>query len=915
MKFRIFYLSIAICSLTFYETLATHIRAADLTGVRTSKTQLTYRFKLTLYRDTQGIPVKSDGIFTFGIDGEDITNVSPVLIAVIPNAETEVYEYMVEYTFPSPGNYSVGYFERNRNENIANMDVSGQTPFYIESTFRVDPVLGCNSSPVLTISPIDMGAIGQKFIHNPGAFDPEGDSLAYKLTIPRQNEGQNVVNYRSLETSEFSTSDELGNTPPTFAIDPITGDLTWDAPTQPGEYNVAFFVCEYRNGIEIGRINRDMQITIKDHDNDRPRVTVPQDTCVIAGNSITGIITANDGNNNQIILTEENQGGIFSLPPPRNSANFIQTQNVPGVASGFFSWLTTCQDARRESYQVVFKAEDRPIPSSNRLVDVGAWHIRVVGPPPNLTQANPNASQRTITLNWDTYQCQNAQSIKILRRVGNFDFTPNVCQTGLPPEAGYEQVGMVDISENSFVDRTARRGVTYCYRIYAIFPEPSGGESIASQEQCTFLPTIAPYMTKVDVLDTDLTQGRIAVEWTKLSSQTVGFPKPITYQLRRYSGLQGGAATVIASFQEEDTTYIDTGLNTEERPYRYDLIIFSENNPIDTSATASSVYLRGTAADNVSLTWQADVPWSNQSTDHPYHYIFREASPGDGTLVLIDSVAVTANGLTYLDDGGISGFPLIQRQTYCYQVATVGTYNNIAIREPLVNNSQVTCVFVSDTVPPCSPFLSVDNTNGQCTQAFIESRRSQIQVGDFSCSINSFSNNLSWADDNDANCDADIASYSIYYAPKRNGSYELIAQNLTSTSFVHDNLSSLAGCYFITAVDSSDNESDASNIICVENCPEFYMPNVFTPNSDGRNDLLKPICRLFVENVDFTILNRWGEVVYASTDNLDINWDGKNSSGGDVPDGVYYYAAVVTYNVLDEENNTATLRGVIHLLR
>ncbi|HEU5290812.1 MAG TPA: hypothetical protein VFU05_09235, partial [Cyclobacteriaceae bacterium] len=68
---------------------------------------------------------------------------------------------------------------------------------------------------------------------------------------------------------------EAGNGPPTFSIDPIDGTLTWDAPGNAGEYNVAFIVKEWRkiNGqwIEIGFVRRDMQIiVIADCRNERP---------------------------------------------------------------------------------------------------------------------------------------------------------------------------------------------------------------------------------------------------------------------------------------------------------------------------------------------------------------------------------------------------------------------------------------------------------------------------------------------------------------------------------------------------------------------------------------------------------------------------------------------------------------------
>ena len=71
----------------------------------------------------------------------------------------------------------VSYFEQNRNDGILNMDNSIDTPFFIETEILIDPFFGLNNTPVLLIPPIDNGAVGIKYIHNPGAFDTDGDSL------------------------------------------------------------------------------------------------------------------------------------------------------------------------------------------------------------------------------------------------------------------------------------------------------------------------------------------------------------------------------------------------------------------------------------------------------------------------------------------------------------------------------------------------------------------------------------------------------------------------------------------------------------------------------------------------------------------------------------------------------------------
>jgi len=82
-------------------------------------------------------------------------------------------------------------------------------------------------------------------------------------------------------------------------------------------------------------------------------------------------------------------------------------------------------------------------------------------------------------------------------------------------------------------------------------------------------------------------------------------------------------------------------------------------------------------------------------------------------------------------------------------------------------------------------------------------------------------------------------------------------------------------------------------IIEFENCDDdptnetaFSFPNVITPNSDGINDLFE--IENLPENTEVIILNRWGNVVFSSS-NYQNNWDGKDTSGKELSDGVYTY--------------------------
>ena len=106
-------------------------------------------------------------------------------------------------------------------------------------------------------------------------------------------------------------------------------------------------------------------------------------------------------------------------------------------------------------------------------------------------------------------------------------------------------------------------------------------------------------------------------------------------------------------------------------------------------------------------------------------------------------------------------------------------------------------------------------------------------------------------------------------------------------------VTTMAGCYAVTAVDSFGNESKFSKKVCIDVCKDYVLPNIFTPNGDGVNDKFRPGPFRFVEKVDIKIFNRWGMLVFHTTD-PEINWDGKIMGTNQlVSEGVYYYSCDV----------------------
>ncbi|GAB2764917.1 hypothetical protein GCM10027275_02690 [Rhabdobacter roseus] len=940
---------------------ATHVRAGEITAKRISTTSLTYEITFTGYFDIQNGPAASEAQVDVQFFVGDTGPIRVERKIPYPNIgnNTTRNEYTFVYTFSAPGRFRISVRLDNRNNSVLNIGPppTQELNFYVQSTLVINESLGQNRTPVLLNAPIDLAAVGQRYIHNPNAFDADGDSLSYRPVVPQQGttrgNGQNLQYVDPNQVQPVGPRED-GGTPATFSINPITGDLIWDAPSIPGYYNVAFVVEEWRNGVKIGEIVRDMQIIVVESNNDRPDLDPLPDLCVEAGSLIQQTIRATDRNGNPLTLTTN--GGVYQASlVPAALATFALNPASAGVATGLFRWQTGCNHIRLEPYEVLFKVEDNPGPGTpnpslfRKLVDIKTLRIRVYGPKPQNVRTEPaaDASGRAFRVSWSSYQCQiPGAQIVIYRREGCTDFVADPCQTGMPAGLGYQEVGRVGVGETSYIDTNngqgLRRGVRYSYRLVVEFPRPGasptelnrlngGGRSLVSDEFCADLPLLMPVITNVTVDSTSATQGVITVKWTRpIGVVPTPSDGPYQYRLFRATGLNGTDFTLVTTITTNltpgapDTLFVDRGLNTVQNAYRYRLDYYYTNNnalvKFDETEPASSVRLEQGAAESrqIRLDWTAIVPWSN---NNQRHRVYREDRARPGTFNQIAEVAVLGpETFTYLDDGtdrfaadGVATITLSADSTYCYKVETVGTYDNDRIRPALLYNfSQIICVTPLDTIRPCPPVLSIDTLN--C---------SELQPDAF-CDQSTFTNNLSWeypaqnAQGDD--CDPNVVSYNIYYARYDDEEGALLTSILPpptppATTYAHTGLSSFAGCYYVTAVNRYGNESDPSNLVCKDNCPQFTLPNVFTPNGDGKNDVFRPFrCPSFVESIVFRVYNRWGTKVFETTD-VSINWDGKNSAGQDLAAGQYFYEAVVQFESVRRNAQPLAVKGWIQLLR
>jgi gliding motility-associated-like protein len=100
------------------------------------------------------------------------------------------------------------------------------------------------------------------------------------------------------------------------------------------------------------------------------------------------------------------------------------------------------------------------------------------------------------------------------------------------------------------------------------------------------------------------------------------------------------------------------------------------------------------------------------------------------------------------------------------------------------------------------------------------------------------------------------------------------SQTTTYTVIINDGFCTKTATVILVVIDSECKESDV------------FVPNTFTPNGDGNNDVLY-VRGYLINEVYFAVYNRWGELVFETNDKHK-GWDGKYK-GRDADVGVFGY--------------------------
>lgn len=364
------------------ETHATHLMGADISYECISPGQ--YRIKLQLYRDCKGVSIGTAQTLAYSsaqcgvtstitLQVVSVTDITPVCQqnqsntacagGTLYGVEKHVYEGILNLPPGCGTDWVLGWGTCCRNYAITNLAQPGNEDMYIQTCSIDNTMSPCNNSPQFLNDPVPFFCANQPVNYNHGVIDIDGDSISFSSVSP-MNAGGNVTYSGGLNANNpFIVT---GSGP--FSVDPINGDINF-TPSQTQIGVMAMRVNEYRNGVLIGCVVRDMQFTIINCQNSLPtasgingsnnfNLTLPacSDTCFN--------ITSNDADAGDIVTMTWNQG----IPGATFSA-----AGSPHP-TGTFCWTTSANDVGTHLFTVQVKDNHCPIIGSNTY----AYQITVV---------------------------------------------------------------------------------------------------------------------------------------------------------------------------------------------------------------------------------------------------------------------------------------------------------------------------------------------------------------------------------------------------------------------------------------------------------------------------------------------------------------------------------------------------------
>ncbi len=942
-----FFLLLAIVPL---HTKAAHIVGGDMHYECIGPNE--YRITLKVYRDCFSAgPNVADydnpafiGIFDASGNEVDMLNVfyqnrqsvppetSNPCLSPPSNVCVEEASYVFDYVLgPQSGGYDIVYMRCCRNATIGNIISPGTVG--AAYTVHIDPQgTPCNNSPEFNDFPPIVICAGEPLIFDHAATDPDGDVIVYELCTPFTGGDQNdpqpfptappfgTVSWRS----PYNLNSLLGGPAP-LTINSSTGLLT-GTPQLQGQYVVGICANEYRNGVLIGTVRRDFQFNVVSCIVDVEAIIPVIDTGGV-GPGVGGVYL-NRCLDLQVPFANNSRGGSsyfwdFGVPGLTNDTSDLFTPTYTYADTGEYvvtlvvNPRTFCSDTFRvlvrlypqffSEYDFVSVCQNTPLSFTDQsfslygVINQWNWQFgdnttsNIQNPVKTYTQ---DGIYTVMLISNDTNECIDTTTKQVIvysRPDVAFDITP-ACQNADIVFTDNTVINFGNFDNRQWIQNGTGVGSSNPYS----YQEPSLGPRtmkliVTSDEGCidsltktytVFAPPTVTVTNDTALCINDTIQlnatGGVGYVWSPtngLSPSTVASP------------FASPAQTTTYTVNVTDTNGCkNTGsVNVTVHP------LPETNAGRDTFICVGDSYqLQG--QNGVSFSWQPDSLVSNPNIANP------NTSPDSSktfVLTTINQFGCDNSDTMFLevqhpinaflaDPPDVCIFDTIQLAVqdgkYYQWIPAAGLSSDTIFNPtaaPLVTTNYT--VIVTNDCPQFADTLDIEIVVRPLPE--VDAGIDTTVYRDESTMLVGNSNGLSF----------------LWEPPD----YLDDSTILNPISFPFNSVT-----YILNAISDYGCKNSDTVRVNVEVKTLILVPNAFTPNQDGLNDVFRIIKTLNIERVyDVFVFNRWGNKVFEGH-NSSVFWDG--TVDGDLADlGVYVYII----RAVTRDGDEITETGNVTLLR
>lgn len=620
------------------KSYASHIVGGDFNLQQIDNTH--YVLNLEVFRDCEhGIPPFNNPVWVGMFRKEDDQLVKKIMMKLdldgphlkftgkncinIPTGCTEI-GYYSDTIILDPNtnpllNSTVGYYfswERCcRNVDIKNIFVgsppggnTGMT-FYME----IPPLYVRNSTPVFNKEPLTLLCTANPFSFNYNVTDADGDSLVYSIVTPLQGtttdqkpNDTSQVDYPMLNSGPYKETTwkpgyslfyNIMDARPNLTINKSTGQLDV-TPMRQGIYVVSILVEEWRNGVKLGNVRRELQFTISTClENAAPVIQLPQtDSLVIlnAGDSLCFDIPAHDPDRTDSVYINF-LGDIFSadkIKPP-----FAKCTRDSGLvnAKGNFCWQTGCQHISADTHLVTVRVYDNGCPLPRNAF----FTLRIVvkAPPKPLAPdvvCLEKVDNNTLRINW--------------KKVDPHSYVKNVYLVKINPDKSIIYLDTFNKfpTFGTYLDNNAYQHElnNYCY--FLCSDNICGMRGDSSYKVCSDpdIP-LAPDSREL-IRATVENNSYVHLDWEKAEEDDF-----LSYNVYRKTEKPLETFSLYATIFNRDQTYFnDSSADIQNTSYCYKMVVADKCGYSSLSSNdACTIVLSGT-----SLPFEHNIKWNDYKT-------------------------------------------------------------------------------------------------------------------------------------------------------------------------------------------------------------------------------------------------------------------------------------------------------------